>query len=778
MVRQADGSYAPGSPGAVAPADRPVVAAQAWPVDNTAAPATTGVHPVALRVHRTVTSGRPLSPEQAGGRWQYVKDVAGAGTRRIPEQLNDWRLNRQKFAHLREGGHHSGEVLPQNRNAYETAQRERSERRRQLMLAVFTKRARKTRYSGHAKITSEGRGPRWTTIGIGAAEIAELSYPTSPYLAPVRVINDLLGGAVTSVAGHVGEAAWAALQTPLGLAGVGAAVAGVVGSAAATEHRRRQEARTVLQSQDGNADVASDTDDGLLTMAFRAAGIIAAATASKPGQHVTLVAPIISREDCWVAELELPRGCTVSKVRQRHEALAGALDADTDRVLVLKGATDRRVTLRVYEALPLSGDGAAYPLATAAAYDLWDGAPFGLDLYGRPVVIDMPGNHSFAGGATRNGKTFSERVKLSAAVLDPYVRITLADFKPVGDWAPVRKVAHSYIEGTEEAALTRLRDALLDIQVDLSRRMGLLSSPAAAKHGAAGQVNRAMTRDPELNCPLWVVVIDEIQQAVGDPRKGDRNKESVYLQILTLLEDIARRGAALGVMLCLSTQAPDGNILPGPMWDQLGIRFALSVGDTDTSDAVLGKGSAKAGADASDLVHQQQRGAGYLKGTRAQAERFLLTKSYNVSAPLFDDLCDRGRAARIQAGTLSGQAAAIGKNTAAAPVDDQPGQDTTEQDATTVEDLPQLLDALAGYVDELLADGDDRDAVPTSELHDQCAPEDMTLTKFGRELNRMGIAKVDGRQPLRAVADIRRTVLRVRNGGPLHIADTPQSDAA
>ncbi|RRO14538.1 hypothetical protein EIL87_19740 [Saccharopolyspora rhizosphaerae] len=695
-----------------------------------------------------VRSYRPLTVQQAGGRYAYGRSLVAAGTKRIPSAMADAVLNRVKLAHLREGNHHRGDILPAQRNVYETELRERRERRRKITKAFFVRKAHVTKHGRRGTSVKEAVRPRWETVVPIGAEVANVAYPNTPVLSPlVDGANGAVGGFFDALLGNVSTAVTEFASGTPGALTLAGGLAGLVAWQATREHQDRQSKLVELMSADGNADLMPDVPADHLTAAFRAANIIKSGTANATGQHVELIgAGIVPGDGCWTATLRLPKGVTSGKARARHAELAGALDSDTHRVLLLDGDTDRELTLRVYERLPLSGDGAEYPLATAATFDIFDGVPFGRDLFDREVRVDLTSSHGFGAGRTRNGKTFSERVKIAAAVLDPHVTISLADFKPGGDWSAVQRVARHFIEADDDRfdeALVATRDMLLDAQGEISRRAGLLRGPEGQRHGAAGQINHSMARDLQLSCGPWVIVIDEVQRATGDPQAGDRDKDSIYLEILNLIDDISRRGAAVGVLLSLATQKPDGNILKGSTWDQLGNRFCLHVSKTKISDVVLGDGAADGGADASTLIDRKQRGAGYLAGATTHDDRYVLAKSYNVSKALFAELCERGRRARIELGTLP--------KAASDEADQQPGPVLQvvdgEQDGTEMPEISDTTRQVLAAAAEVYA-GDDAEWITANALYVEVVEGELgltadqaTRTEVGRQLTAAGVER-------------------------------------
>ena len=135
-------------------------------------------------------SNRPLSPQQAGGRYAYVASCAAAGARRIPSALVDGILNRTRLAHLREGGHHRGEILPAQRTTYEQVMSERRERRRRFAKALFVRKARTTSHTLTGQHVRDAHRPRWETVAPIGAEVANLTWPGTPVLSPLVNMTD------------------------------------------------------------------------------------------------------------------------------------------------------------------------------------------------------------------------------------------------------------------------------------------------------------------------------------------------------------------------------------------------------------------------------------------------------------------------------------------------------------------------------------------------------------------------------------------------------------
>ena len=127
-----------------------------------------------------------------------------------------------------------------------------------------------------------------------------------------------------------------------------------------------------------------------------------------------------------------------------------------------------------------------------------------------------------------------------------------------------------------------------------------------------------------------------------------------------LLTWLAKKGPAAGIVLVLATQRPDSKTIPSGLRAVLGSRFALRVMDWRDSNIVLGEQMNTRGYDSSRLL-ASHKGVGILRpdgDTQAGADVLALTvRTYYMPNEDWHELCQRGRALREAAGTLTGHAA-------------------------------------------------------------------------------------------------------------------------
>jgi len=295
-----------------------------------------------------------------------------------------------------------------------------------------------------------------------------------------------------------------------------------------------------------------------------------------------------------------------------------------------------------------------------------------------------------------------------------------------------------------------------------------------------------MSRDRSLNMPITAMFLDEVQVPLENrtPIKVEDKKLTAGEYVGELLTWLAKKGPAAGIVLVLATQRPDSKTIPSGLRAVLGSRFALWVMDWRDSNIVLGEQMNTRGYDSSRLL-ASHKGVGILRPdgeTQAGADVLALTvRTYYMPNEDWRTLCQRGRALREAAGTLTGQAAgrepapvldhaaaakAIGAGTA------DPGGPVWRPDG-----LPEPLAAVVEYLADDL-DEDGREFVPTAELTDAL---DVEPTTFARQMAGLGCKPTrnympteDG-EPRRVrgylTADVRAAVLGARRGDFGSMAD-------
>ncbi|WP_156757277.1 cell division protein FtsK [Actinokineospora pegani] len=511
-------------------------------------------------------------------------------------------------------------------------------------------------------------------------------------------------------------------------------------------------------------------DPQVLVEAFRDAKLIG------KDEELRMVERATRAGQGWAVTVDLPATRKAADVIRGRDALASALAVDEVQLSVERvrgnGGHAGRVALWVADSDPYASPAVRTPLVDAESWDAWRAVPFGRDARDRRVDLPLVWTSLLVGAIPRQGKTFAARLAAAGLVLDPHTRLYVADFKAGKDWDAVGLVAHRFMSGDEAEHVITLVGWLVELVTEVQgryRRMRKLDDSVCPE----SKVTPAMSRDGGLGMPITAVFVDEVQVPLEDrtPITVQDKKLTAGEYVGELLTWLAKKGPAAGIVLVLATQRPDSKTIPSGLRAVLGSRFALRVMDWRDSNIVLGEQMNTRGYDSSRLL-ASHKGVGILRPdgeTQAGAEVLALTvRTYYMPNEDWRIICQRGRALREQAGTLTGHA--VGD--APAPLLDHAEAVKaigTRQSDWSAAGLPEPLSAVVGY---LGGDMETREFVPTAELVEALEVDPVT---FAREMSAMDCRPTRGHAPMpdgevRRVrgyltADLRAAVDRARDFG-------------
>jgi S-DNA-T family DNA segregation ATPase FtsK/SpoIIIE len=412
---------------------------------------------------------------------------------------------------------------------------------------------------------------------------------------------------------------------------------------------------------------------------------------SKNPNAIGFPAPIQRDGPGWRADIDLPAGVTAGEVIDRRDKLASGLGRPLGCVWpeAAHEIHPGRLVLWVGDQDMASAKQPSWPLVRSGVVDLFKPFPLGTDPRGRVISLEMVFTNLLIGSIPGMGKTFSLRLPLLAAALDPRAEIWVFELKGTGDLEPLSKVAARYGSGadddTAEAALLALRDLRKECARRAETIRGLPKTVCPEN-----KVTPQLAAQKGLGLHLLVVAIDECQELFAHSDFGKEAGE--------LAERIIKLGRALGVILLLATQRPDAKSLPTGISANVGTRLCLRVMGQMENDMILSTSMYRNGVRAT-MFTKRDKGVGYLVGAGDEPQ---IVRTFYVDAPAADKICDRARAAREAAGTLTGHA--IGQAPTARRVDTLlddvltalPAGEARVWSETVVEGLGQLNPDLYG----------------------------------------------------------------------------------
>ncbi|WP_125775350.1 cell division protein FtsK [Antribacter gilvus] len=465
------------------------------------------------------------------------------------------------------------------------------------------------------------------------------------------------GAVVVAGAGGAGLAGTAVLSSAPELLQAGAVVAvvtalGLLG--------RKADARIT-----DNSAVSAQVpvlDQGLIREALSVLGVGSLSSVGKDPNAIRFVTPIVRDGAGYRADIDLPPGATATQVMEKRSQLASALRRPLGCVWVTGDPDVHEGRLILYVAdRPLSqSKPTAWPLATKGTANLFDPIPLGVDPRGRLVETTLMFSAGIIGAIPRMGKTFTLRLLLLAAALDPRAELHIHDLKGGADLAPLGKVAHYYRSGDDPADIAALLADLKAMRKEVGRRARLIRTDLAGDPRCAeGKVTDELASIKSLGLHPILAAYDETQVLFEHP---DHGKEA-----RAIVEDLVRRGPFVGIMVWLATQRPDDKSIPKSVSSNAGLRLALKVMDAGVNNMILGPGMYGSGYSATTFS-RKDRGVAYLAG---EGDDPVIVRTAYIDGPTAETIADRARAVRQAKGYLTGMAA---------------GEDPADTDQSTILD--------------------------------------------------------------------------------------------
>ncbi|WP_369370120.1 hypothetical protein AB1046_15050 [Promicromonospora sp. Populi] len=346
------------------------------------------------------------------------------------------------------------------------------------------------------------------------------------------------------------------------------------------------------------------------------------------------------------ADIDLPPGATAGEVMEKRSQLASGLRRPIGCVWPEGDPEvhEGRLILYVGDKSLSQSDPTPWPLARKGTVNVFEPFRVGVDQRGRKVDMTLMYASGIVGSIPRMGKTFTLRLLLLAAALDPRVEIHAHDLRGGADLDPLAKVAHYYRSGDDPEDIAALLAGLKAVQKEMRRRYKLIRT-LPKDICPEGKVTDALASDKRLGMHPIFMAYDETQVMYEHPTHG--------AEIRAVAEDIVRRGPAAGIMLWHATQRPDDKSIPTAVSANAVLRICLKVMGWRENDMVLGTGAYKAGINAT-MFNRTDRGVAYLAG---EGNDPVILRGDYIDAPTAETIADRARAIREAEGRLTGMAA-------------------------------------------------------------------------------------------------------------------------
>lgn len=403
-----------------------------------------------------------------------------------------------------------------------------------------------------------------------------------------------------------------------------------------------------------------------LLFALVKAGIISAAQRAE----TRILGGIRPEGPGWAATIELPEGMKAVEATSKAGELASALRKKGLQVEFKPDSSETAhegmASLWVADSpTPFAGPKVYSELINAPSWDFWrDGIPLGMDARQARQVLRLIWSSMLIGGLQDYGKSYLARLIAAAAALDPTVRIIVITGKTGPDWAPLKQIAHRYIAGSDPdtireifALMTSTIGDMQDRGTDLDRLFE--KEPHKVPEG---KITPELAKDGMGPVLLLVEELQEILDGAAITKMAMPDDESDNPRLVSakapLVDLFARFNRASRYVLGMGvyiTQRPDAGSVPTELRDVCIKRASFRTKTRNSSEMVLGEEAVKSGATPHALLESSK---GIFVLDEGAEDGYRTMRGDVIDLPDFAKLCERGRQLRIDAGTLTGDAAA------------------------------------------------------------------------------------------------------------------------
>lgn len=407
----------------------------------------------------------------------------------------------------------------------------------------------------------------------------------------------------------------------------------------------RRDGQQIIDHAVDTAEVPPLTAE-LITTALSTIGLATINAALREDPRAVRYQSIVRDGPGYRADIDLPGGATAGEVINQRSKLASGLrrplgcvwpEADAD-------VHEGRLVLYVADKSLSESKPRPWPLAKNGKVNIFQPFPLGADQRGRTVEVNLMYASGLVGAVPRMGKTFTLRLLLLAASLDPRVELHAYNLKGGSDLDPLEAVAHSYRTGDDPEDMEYMLGDVRALQAEMRRRYKAIRA-LPKDLCPESKVTDALASDRQLGLHPIILAFDETQVMF---EHGEHGKE--YIETVT---DLVKRGPAVGIMVWLATQRPDAKSIPTGISANAVLRLCLKVMGQVENDMVLGTSQYKAGVRAT-MFGRKDLGVAYLVG---EGDDPVIVRTSYVDAPTAEKIAARARAAREAAGRLSGLAA-------------------------------------------------------------------------------------------------------------------------
>lgn len=347
-------------------------------------------------------------------------------------------------------------------------------------------------------------------------------------------------------------------------------------------------------------------------------------------------------------DLTLPRGVEATEVMEKRGKLSSALQRGIGTVWPSVGPRhEGHLMLFISHEDMSKARQKPWPLLRSGAVDIFNSVPMFTDQRGDWVELRIATTSGVVGAIPRMGKTYFLRELGLVGALDVRVEEYVFELKGTGDLSCLKLVAHYYSDSDEEEDIAEHLLVMRKLREERRRRAKVIRS-LPNEQCPRSEVTTELASRKSLGLHPILVEVDEVQVWTEHEVKAVRE------EFTAILEDLVRRGPAVGIMVYVATQKVDAKSIPTGISSNAATRLCFKVNDATSNNQILGPGSYANGLRATMFDFEKDKGIAYLKaGGPCQIVRTV----HALDKVESDKVALRARALRKTADRLTGYAA-------------------------------------------------------------------------------------------------------------------------
>jgi S-DNA-T family DNA segregation ATPase FtsK/SpoIIIE len=350
----------------------------------------------------------------------------------------------------------------------------------------------------------------------------------------------------------------------------------------------------------------------------------------------------------YIIDITLPRGVTATEVMAKREKLSSGLQRGIGTVWPSVGERhEGHLVLFISHQDMSRAKQKTWPLLRQGSVDVFNPVPMFTDQRGDWVDLRIATTSGVVGAIPRMGKTYFLRELALVAALDVRTEEYIFELKGTGDLSSTKLFAHFYSDSDEEEDIAQHLVVMRKLFNERRRRAKVIRS-LSNEECPRSEVTTELASRRALGLHPILVEVDECQVWFEHPVKEIRD------EFIRIVEDLVRRGPAVGIMVYLATQKVDVKSIPSGISANASVRVCFKVNDATSNNQILGPGSYANGLQATMFDFVKDKGIAYLK---ADGPGQIVRTVFALDKVESDKVAARARWARKRADRLTGYAA-------------------------------------------------------------------------------------------------------------------------